>query len=402
MRSLFLPILILPILLSASTIVNYEVLTHSDRVDVMISFDQPYSGEVRKSRAEDEIMLIFDDASITTPKLRDVSSPFLSRFVLTPLDNTTKFIADVATDVTLHTSKSGDSRTLQLRFVGPKGLKAVEPVKKAAPELLQDDEVEKSGDPAPAALLKIGTVVAIILLVGGWIVVRRRKDKNSDTVKSGSQTTLSGYIAALKSRFPALTRSSGSGDSRNKKELSRSKYLKAFNPKNKLMTLLAGLVIIALLVPKINLYYQLEHLIKPYGVILSGEEMEDKRLWLSIKDGVLFYQQIESAKIETIDVMLFVLYDRIRAENIRLSSTLEGFLPPDIEHITLRYSVLDPLRVTLEGVGDFGELSGELLLRERSVKVTLKPSLLMTKRFASTLKTLKRDNTGGYYYESRF
>ncbi len=402
MRSLLLSILILPILLSASTIVNYEVLTHSDRVDVLISFDQPYSGEVMKSRAEDEIVLIFADATIATPKLRDVTSPFLSRFVITPLDTRTKLIADVSTDVTLHTSKSGDSRTLQLRFVGPKGLKSVEAAKKAAPAPLLDDEVEKSGDTAPAALLKTATIIAIVLLAGGWIVARRRKHKDGDVVKSAWQTTLSGYMAAFKSRFPILFRSSGSGDSSNKSARPRSKYLQAFNPRNKLMTLLAGLVIIALLVPKINLYYQLDHLIKPYGVILSGEEIEDKRLWLSIKDGVLFYQQIESAKIETIDVMLFVLYDQIRVENIRLSSTLEGFLPPEIEHITLRYSVLDPLKVTLEGVGDFGELSGELLLRERSMKVTLKPSTLMTKRFASTLKTLKRDNTGGYYYESRF
>jgi hypothetical protein len=168
------------------------------------------------------------------------------------------------------------------------------------------------------------------------------------------------------------------------------------------MIVLTAIVIIAFLVPKVNLYYQFEHAVKPYDIILSGEELKDKKLWLEINDASLYYQQIESARIKRIDVMFFVLYNRITAEHIRLASTLKDFVPLDISYVTLRYSILNPLKVLLESSGDFGELTGEFLLQERILNVKLYPSSIMTKRFQSTLSRLKQDSTGGYYYESRF
>jgi len=41
-------------------------------------------------------------------------------------------------------------------------------------------------------------------------------------------------------------------------------------------------------------------------------------------------------------------------------------------------------------------------LTDQSFKVMIEPSILMKKRFGSTLNNLQKDEAGGYYYESRF
>ena len=68
----------------------------------------------------------------------------------------------------------------------------------------------------------------------------------------------------------------------------------------------------------------------------------------------------------------------------------------------MQYAVYDPMHVTIEAVGDFGTAQGEVSPTERMVRLTLQPSKLMKTRFRSTLNKLKKDETGGYYYESRF
>lgn len=402
MRVLWTLTLLVTTLFSASTIVSYDVKPNIDNgsVDVEVVFDRPYEGEVRKSRAEEKIVLDLDRVKIATKTVKEKVSPILSRFTITPLQKRTEIIADVSSEVTLQTVKSADMKMLQLHFSGPITASTV-------PDGLDSLSVEEAADPSTdqehlTGKLRIVTIFAILLLGIGWVFLRKKKLHMTEIRQLRWRKTLKSSFGRLKERLRAFTKGHKRAKGVKKRENRFSKYLKVFNPRNKILTLLAALVIIAMFVPKINLYYQFEHLIKPYGVIVSGEELQDKRLWLRIVDGVLYYEQIESAKIEKIDIMLFVLFNQIKATNIHLSSTLEGFVPGEIEEMTLRYSVLDPLRVTLKGRGDFGELSGALHLRDRTAKVTIYPSKAMKRGHASTLKTLKADGTGGYYYESRF
>lgn len=396
MKTLLLILILASTLFSKSTIVSYDVKPNDNGVDVEIVFDRPYAGEVGKSRAEERIILDLHGVVIATKTVKDKVSPLLSRFMIAPHEGRTQVIADVDSEVTLQTTKTSDMRTLQLHYSGPAA--AI-----VSSEALSADTTasQKNATLLSSKLLRSVTIAMIVILAIGWIVLRKKKHE-AEIIKARWKAAIRSTWDRLYQRVQARLKGEKKSSSGKKSENRFLRYLKVFNPRNKLLTLLAALVIIAMFVPKINLYYQFEHLVKPYGVIISDEELYDKRLWLRIENGVLYYEQIESAQIGKIDVMLFLLYDRVKATDIRLSSTLESFVPVDIKEVSLQYSVLDPLRVTLKGSGDLGEISGEVHLRDRTVKVTLQPSKLMSQRYAATLKTLQADDKGGYYYESRF
>lgn len=154
--------------------------------------------------------------------------------------------------------------------------------------------------------------------------------------------------------------------------------------------------------PKVNLYYQAEHALKPYGVIISDEHPIDRGFWLDVEEAKLYVQQIESAKATETRLMLFGFYNQVEIRDVELASALQQFVPASIERILIRYTVLDPLHVTLEASGDFGTATARFSVTERTLLAEIAPSKLMTSRFGHTLRTLKKNEAGGYLYESRF
>ncbi len=162
------------------------------------------------------------------------------------------------------------------------------------------------------------------------------------------------------------------------------------------------LAALMLFTPKVNLYYQAEQLLKPYEVVISGEEVRDSGFWLDISDATLYVKQIESAEAKHVKIKLFGLYNALSVDGVMLSSAVAQFLPQEIEQINVRYSIIDPLHVHLDAVGDFGTATATVSIMERKMRALIEPSKIMTSRFAHTLRTLKKDEAGGYVYESRF
>ncbi|MEA3372536.1 MAG: hypothetical protein U9Q62_02480 [Campylobacterota bacterium] len=113
---LFALILLLPSLLLASKILSYNVYDRTDRADIMLTFDTPYNGNIRQSRQSGKIIIKLDSATIESPKLKKVSSPFLSKLAITPVGSHTQIIATVPGSVILQASKTSDAYGLRLRF----------------------------------------------------------------------------------------------------------------------------------------------------------------------------------------------------------------------------------------------------------------------------------------------
>ena len=107
---------LLPFSLYASKILSYNIYDRTDRVDVMITFDIPYEGVIKKSRSSSRIVLKLQDASIESSKLKQISSDFLQTLAITPLADHVQLIASISEDVILKVSKTSDSYGLRLRF----------------------------------------------------------------------------------------------------------------------------------------------------------------------------------------------------------------------------------------------------------------------------------------------
>jgi hypothetical protein len=162
------------------------------------------------------------------------------------------------------------------------------------------------------------------------------------------------------------------------------------------------ITVLMILTPKVNLYYLIETQIKPFGIIIDGEHAEDRGFTLRLSDGTLYAKQIETARVDTLDAGFFGLYNYISVSKVRLADTFEKLFPTEITSIRVTYAVWNPLAVTLDAEGDFGTARATLTLTDRTLNAVVTPSKLMSSRYQNTLRRLKKDETGGYRYETRF
>jgi len=155
--------------------------------------------------------------------------------------------------------------------------------------------------------------------------------------------------------------------------------------------------------PKENLYYKAEELLSPMKVVISNEKVDDKGFSFEVSGADVYAMDgIKVANVEKLELLTFLLFNKLSVENIELTSTASKFVPTHIDSVNVVYSVVDPLNVHAKAVGDFGEANATINLKERLMRAELTPSKLMKTRFKSTMRMLKKSKTGAYTYEQRF
>ncbi|MDD3475998.1 MAG: hypothetical protein PHI38_03940 [Sulfurimonas sp.] len=112
----FLLLFSIPFLLNASKILSYNIYDRTDRVDVMVTFDTPYSGTIKQNNSNSIITIKLEGASIESSKVKQLSSKYIRSITITPMDEYTQIVAEVPPSVTLQASKTSDSYGLRLRF----------------------------------------------------------------------------------------------------------------------------------------------------------------------------------------------------------------------------------------------------------------------------------------------
>jgi len=107
---------LLPLSIYASKILSYNIYDRSDRADVMITFDVPYEGTIKKSATSSKIIIKLQNASIESSKLKQISSNYINTLAITPLTNYVQIVASISNGVILQVSKTSDAYGLRLRF----------------------------------------------------------------------------------------------------------------------------------------------------------------------------------------------------------------------------------------------------------------------------------------------
>ena len=154
--------------------------------------------------------------------------------------------------------------------------------------------------------------------------------------------------------------------------------------------------------PKSSLYYYMEHNIKSSDVMISSGGIEEKCFWLKLRDTKLYFKSVESANIKESDIKLFALYNIVKLKNIKLLSVAASFMPLHVEKLEAKYTLLNPLYVEAEAVGEFGYADISINIKERSIHVVLTPSNLMLQNYSKSLKNLSKSKDGDYFYDKNF
>ena len=154
--------------------------------------------------------------------------------------------------------------------------------------------------------------------------------------------------------------------------------------------------------PKTSLYYTLETELKKYEVVISNEDVQDRGFSLNISDLTLYAKDINSAKVENVNIKVFALYNSVKIENISLSSVAATFIPINIDEVTISYSIFNPFNVVMRATGGFGVADGSFHILDRALHLDVVPSDKMIKKYKNSMRKLKKNENGSYSYDKTF
>ena len=180
----YLLLFLLPLSLYASKVLSYNIYERTDRADVMITFDTPFSGVIKQSTGKNRITIKLEGASIETSKIKKVNSEYLRSLVITPLKDKIQIVASVSETTKLIASKTSDSYGLRLRFT-----KKV--LTKSQNNLLEKGQTDLSSLPTKKddGMSTSYYIVVAILILGIIILLvlkKRMVQTNPTQVKSNS------------------------------------------------------------------------------------------------------------------------------------------------------------------------------------------------------------------------
>lgn len=179
---------LLPLSLFASKILSYNIYERTDRADVMITFDTPYNGTIKKSVSNSKIIIKLENASIESYKTKKVNSNFLHVLSISPMKNKTLIVASVSPSTKLLASKTSDSYGLRLRFVS----KTIAKVKKVTTNNFSALPTKKTTQISNRYYLVVGilivAIVILLMLKKKLKLPRETKPKDSWLFKSTNNT----------------------------------------------------------------------------------------------------------------------------------------------------------------------------------------------------------------------
>jgi len=167
--------------------------------------------------------------------------------------------------------------------------------------------------------------------------------------------------------------------------------------KKGLISLLVLWFALLLFMPKIEIYYALEKVLDKQGIQLNESQMDEGLFTLTLKDVTLFAQGVKVAHIDKIDIFTLLIYTKVTAQTFVVSESLSSMMPKNADNIEVRYSILDPLHVTLNAVGSFGTLKGYIDLKEKKIHIDF-----VEPKDIRTIRSSLKKGEEGWYYETSF
>jgi len=158
---------------------------------------------------------------------------------------------------------------------------------------------------------------------------------------------------------------------------------------------------IFLFLPKENIYYMMEKKLFEYKTIVSYEKINSGIFNFDVKNAYIFYDGIKFAKIQEVKTEMYLYEHKVQVKNFKLFDSFKALFPQNINNVEILHNVLTPKEVTIKAEGDFGLLDGKVDLVQRKLKLFLKASSIMKKKYKSILKQMKLKN-GKYEYEYQF
>ncbi len=155
-----------------------------------------------------------------------------------------------------------------------------------------------------------------------------------------------------------------------------------------------------LFLPKEALWYQAERFMKKAEIVMDQEELHDRYIDLALRDGTLYIQGFEVARIGQITISPWLIANRVKMERLFIGNDLKMLKGMSVTSVSLSHSLLTATHVTIAAQGNFGTLEGDLDLFEGQIELLIKPSPLLKSK-AFLMRQLRKDKEG-YRFVRKF
>lgn len=153
------------------------------------------------------------------------------------------------------------------------------------------------------------------------------------------------------------------------------------------------LIFLVLFSPKEEIYYLLEKELEKEDIIISNEKFTDTLFGLTILDADIFVKGINMAKVKSLELNIFFLYNQLSIESIETNKGIHDFAPKSIDNLTASFSILKPYKIAVDAVGSFGSTSGGYYIGKNKIFFRLNEK----KNISSFRKFLNKDEEGLFY-----
>jgi hypothetical protein len=160
------------------------------------------------------------------------------------------------------------------------------------------------------------------------------------------------------------------------------------------------LIGVILFLPKANIYYSTEKALSTTHLYLSGEQVNDRFIYLDVHDASLLLDSMPIGSIDHIRIIPLIFFNRATITSLNFSGEFSSLFPEGIDHLTFTYSLLHPLSIVIEGEGGFGPVNGVIDLKNQRLEVIFEPSQIMRAYPLLLAKLHKSDK--GLVYETSF
>ena len=105
----------------ASNLLTYNIYERSDRIDVMLSFDAPYQGNIFQKHENDMTMLIFNGLNFDQAVEKSLNSKILQELYIEPKQNSVILSIKSDSQISVNASKTSDGFGLRVRVTKASG-----------------------------------------------------------------------------------------------------------------------------------------------------------------------------------------------------------------------------------------------------------------------------------------
>ncbi len=157
------------------------------------------------------------------------------------------------------------------------------------------------------------------------------------------------------------------------------------------------LIFLVVFAPKQQIYYLLEEKLAKDDIVISNEKFHDNLFGCSIEDADIYLKGIKVAKIKSIDLNIFFLYNKLSINSVQTDKGIQNIVPKSIDKLTAIFSIIKPYKIAIDATGSFGEIKGGVYIGMNKLFLRF----TKTKDIRVFRKFIKRDKEG-FYYEKLF